>query len=87
MQLGQKVMLISILDFDPNWGAHIVPPIGAIGEITKGIDEYGEYEVAFDGYPHPAINDPAWLVHKTQIVPIYDNGVLIDESESDILYA
>jgi len=87
MKLGQKVMLIVVFNFDSSWGAHIVPPIGTIGEISKEIDEYDEYDVLFEDFPHPAINDPAWIVHKTEIIPIYDDGILNEEKESDILFA
>ena len=72
MHVGQKVMLIAPLDRDESWGKHENPPVGSIGVITVGIYEYGEYEVFFDGYPHPAINGPAWIVHKNWIVPIDD---------------
>ncbi len=72
MHVGQKVMLIAPLDHAANWVEHENPPVGSIGVITVGIDEYSEYEVCFEGYPHPAINDPDWIVHKNWIVPIDD---------------
>lgn len=49
----------------------VSPPIGAIGTIVLGLDEYGEYDVLFDDYPCQVfLPDTSWIVHKSWIVPI-----------------
>jgi hypothetical protein len=82
MRVGQRVMLIAPLDTD-----YIKPPVGSIGVITVGIDEFQEYEVSFDGFPHPAINDPDWIVHKNWIIPIDDDKKETIVYEEESLYA
>ena len=87
MRVGQKVMLIAPIDSSKGWPTHIIPRVGQIGVITVGIDEYNEYEVSFDGCPHPAINDPDWIVHKNWIIPIDDEKKETILHEEELLYA
>ena len=56
------------------------PPVGVIGELVSGIDEYDEYDVMFDGYPHPSA-DPSWITHKSMIVFIDPEKVEQREEE------
>lgn len=46
------------------------PPIGTQGEVTVGLDSYGEYEVYFPEYLCPTLDGPDWIVHKSMIVRI-----------------
>jgi len=84
MKIGQKVLLIGILDAG-GWGNVSAPPIGSIGEISTEIDQYNEYDVYFEGYPHPAIDDPDWVVYYRYLIPI-DNEKE-DEEKKEELYA
>ena len=52
------------------------PPVGVKGDIVSDIDEDGEYDVEFDGFPcstTPA--DPSWVTHKSMVVFIGDHKV------------
>lgn len=80
-------MLIVPLEYYPEWGPHKVPPVGSIGEISVGLDEYHEYEVNFDGYPHPAIDDSDWIVHKSWIIPIGDEKTIEFNRKESVLIA
>ena len=62
------------------------PPIGAVGTITLEKDEYGEYDVEFDGYPCPTTDGPSWVTHETMIVFLNDDKEKSEETE-EVLYA
>ncbi len=85
MNIGQKVILICPLSVGNGWGNLTPPPVGSIGVLDSNIDEFNEYDVLFNGYPHPAINDPAWIVHCRSIVPIDENTETEERHEE--LYA
>ena len=64
----QKVMLICReQDGNPDW-----PPIGAVGYVVRGVDEYGDYEIMFDDYPWIGNDDPTWEIPKGWFVPIME---------------
>lgn len=65
MNVGQVVLLIAPLE-----GTDCYVPVGAVGEIVSPLDECGEYDVLFPGYPCSAGPLPDWVVPATWLVPI-----------------
>ena len=52
-----------------------MPPLGAIGEIVRGLDCYGDYLVSFGNYPCKAGGtfgeyEPEWDVPPHMLMPI-----------------
>ena len=70
-----KVMVIHSRT-DYNSDGWPFPPVGAIGETVSGIDEHNEYDVMFEGYPCPVINDPSWITHRSMIVELDEDNYL-----------
>lgn len=72
LKIGQKVVLI----FRDATEIPTLPPLGAIGEITLGLDDCGEYDVRFDDHPCPvSLPDDSWVISKNWIVPIDQNKI------------
>lgn len=77
MNVGQRVMLIaSWLETDC-----VLPPIGAMGEITEPLDEDGDYLALFDGYPCP-YGEPDWFVPAWALIPIDDGEPVTPRAEA-----
>ena len=67
MKVGQIVMLLAREEDQGN--GPFWPPVGAVGEITAGLDADGDYEVFFPDHiwaPH----DPPWYVIKQWLMPL-----------------
>lgn len=69
-------------------GEQPFPPVGSIGEVVSGFDEFGECDVLFDGYLCPTVCDPSWVTHRSMIVFLADEDLHIEQlSEIKNLYA
>lgn len=73
MRLGQLVMLIGSDGF--------TPPLGAVGEITRLMDSYGDYEVYFPRHICP-VEPPNWECQAAWLLPI-DPGDLWEYAETE----
>ena len=48
------------------------PPVGTVGELLSGIDEFNEVDVLFPNHPCPGI-DPSWVSHVTMLMFLDDS--------------
>lgn len=70
--IHKSVILIAVLDSYRNADGYF-PCIGSQGIAVDGPDNYGDYEVVFDGEPGPIPGDAEWTCHKTMLVFIPDS--------------
>ena len=45
------------------------PPIGTCGTVVRDVDEYGDYEIDFEGWPCP-VAPFTWEIHKSMVIRI-----------------
>jgi len=75
-------MRVMVINSSPLYASNDLafPPVGAIGEVVSDVDEKGEYDVLFSGFPCLTTPlDPTWITHKSMIV-FLDGG---DRSEKE----
>lgn len=70
--VGQMVVLVADLGG---------PPVGAVGEVLRGVDWEGDYLVDFPGHPCmvPDEDGPYWFCQRSELMPINFGPQLVNQ--------